>query len=101
MAPGPSSWNADQAILALFVGLSRNRLQPVRQFPAAGVVDDVLTHQLPDHLGWSQVVGRANLLEDRLLPGIDEDGQSGSPVFHCAFSPIPADLVVGVNNINI
>lgn len=60
----------------------RSPFQPVRQFPVAGVVDDVLTDQLPDNLGWRQVVSCADFFEDLLLARVDENGEASRTVFH-------------------
>ena len=56
--------------------LARSGQQPGRQRAVAGVLDDVFADQLPHDLRGREVLRRADLLEQRLLARVEQQGQA-------------------------
>ena len=74
--------NATDPSRFVALNLCRVRDQPIRQWSARGMINDVLPYQLPDHLRRGEVLRRADLLEDLLLSRVDQDGQTCGSGFH-------------------
>ncbi|WP_461572013.1 hypothetical protein [Thiobacillus sp.] len=65
-----------------FFAARRRGSQPLGQFPAACILDDVLTDQSPHYLRGRKIALRADFLEQFLFFGIDQNGEPGCAIFH-------------------